>query len=91
VTYDEFACNNQKVYFVTRTNGKKEGKLTHVWSWEGTEFYRIEIDVKTPTRSVYSYLTLRPNHIGDWTVEVRDGDSTLEEVTFKATAPDTYS
>jgi transcriptional regulator with XRE-family HTH domain len=90
-TCAEFACNNQKVYFLTRTNGKKEGKLTHVWSWKGTEFYRIEIDIKPPTRSVYSYFTLRPNHIGDWTVEVRDGDSILEGIAFKATATDTYS
>jgi cytoskeleton protein RodZ len=90
-TCEVFACNNQKVYFLTRTNGKKEGKLTHVWSWKGAEFYRIEIDIKPPTRSVYSYFTLRPNHIGDWTVEVRDGDSVLEGIVFKATAPDTYS
>ena len=87
----EFACNNQKIYFLTRTEGKKEGKLTHVWSWEGREFYRIEIDIKPPTRSVYSYLILRPQHSGRWTVEVKDGDSILNKLTFKATPPENYS
>jgi len=86
----EFVCNSQKVYFLTRTNGKKEGKLTHVWSRRGTEFYRIEIDIKSPTRSVYSYFTLRPNHIGDWTVEARDGDSILQAIAFKGIPPDTH-
>ncbi len=87
----EFRCNDQKIYFLTRTEGKPEGKLTHVWTWKGREFYRLDIDIKPPTRSVYSYLILRPNQTGDWAVEVRDGDTVLNRVTFTAVPPETYS
>jgi hypothetical protein len=87
----QFPCNEQRIYFLTRTEGKPEGKLTHVWSWKGREFYRLEIDIRPPTRSVYSYLILRPNQVGDWAVEVRDGDTILNRLTFTAVPPDTYS
>jgi transcriptional regulator with XRE-family HTH domain len=85
----EFTCNNQRVYFFTRIKAQREGKIVHVWLWKGEEFNRIEINVKPPVWSVYSYITLRPQHAGSWKAEVRDGDNVLKSLSFKATeAPD---
>lgn len=87
----EFICNNQRAYFFTRIKTLREGKITHVWLWISKEFNRIEIDVKPPVWSVYSYITLRPQHAGSWKVEVRDGDNILNSLDFKATEADFYS
>jgi hypothetical protein len=84
----EFTCNNQRAYFFTRIRTQKEGKIVHVWLWEGKEFTKIEIDVKPPAWSVYSYITLRPQHAGIWKVEIRGGDNILKSLSFKATAVD---
>jgi hypothetical protein len=86
-----FICNNQRAYFFTRIKTQREGKITHVWLWMSKEFNRIEIDVKPPVWSVYSYITLRPQHVGSWKVEVRDGDNILNSLNFKATEADFYS
>jgi len=87
----EFACNNQRAYFFTRIRTQREGKIAHVWFWEGKEFTKIEIDVKPPAWSVYSYITLRPPHAGIWKAEIRDGDNILKSLSFKATEVDSYS
>jgi len=87
----EFTCNNQRAYFFTRIRTPREGKITHVWFWEGKEFTKIEIDVKPPALSVYSYITLRPAHAGIWKAEIRDGDNILRSLSFKATEVDSYS
>jgi hypothetical protein len=87
----EFICNNQRAYFFTRIKTQREGKITHVWLWMSKEFNRIEIDVKPPVWSLYSYITLRPQHVGSWKVEVRDGDNILNSLDFKATEADFYS
>jgi len=81
----EFACNNQKAYFFTRIRTQREGKIAHVWFWEGKEFTKIEIDVKPPAWSVYSYITLRRPCAGIWKAEIRDGDKILKSLSFKAT------
>jgi hypothetical protein len=70
----EFRCENQKVYFYTRIMTPREGKIYHVWRWEGEEFHRIGMVVKSPEWSVYSYITLPPARSGNWKVEVWDGE-----------------
>ncbi len=87
----EFICNNQRVYFITRIKTKKEGKIAHVWLWEGKEFYSREIQIRPPACSVYSYLTLRPQHAGNWKAEVRDGNNVLNSLPFKAVIAVSYS
>lgn len=87
----EFICNNQRAYFFTRIKTQREGKIAHVWLWEGKEFHRTEIEVKPPACSVYSYLTLRPQHVGSWKAEVRDGDNIIESFPFKTASVGSYS
>lgn len=84
----EFTCNNHKAYFFTRIRTQREGKIAHVWLWEGKEFARIEIEVKPPVWSVYSYITLRPPHAGMWKAEIRDRDTVLKSLSFEATKVD---
>jgi hypothetical protein len=79
----EFTSNNQRGYFFTRIKSTSVGKVTHIWLWEGKEYYRIEIDVKPPAWSVYSYFTFRPQHIGNWKVEARDGNHVLSSLDFR--------
>jgi len=81
----EFTCNNQKIYFLTKIKTPEGGRITHVWVWRGKEYQRIEIEVKAPGWSVYSYHTLRSDQLGDWKVEVRVGDKVLASQSFNAT------
>ena len=80
----EFRCENQRVYFFSRIMTLREGKIFHVWRREGEEFHRIEMVVKPPAWSVYSYITLPPARFGNWNVEVWDGDKVLTRSSFKA-------
>jgi len=80
----EFRCENQRVYFFSRIMTLREAKIFHVWRWEGEEFHRIEMAVKPPAWSVYSYITLPPARFGNWNVEVWDGDKVLTHSSFKA-------
>ena len=79
----EFTSNNQRGYFFTRIKTLREGKIAHIWLWEGKEYYRMEIDVKPPAWSVYSYFTFRPQHTGNWKAEARDGDHVLSSLNFR--------
>ena len=85
----EFKCENQRIYFFTRIAAPKEGKVWHVWYWEGKEHRRIEMVVKPPSWSVYSYVSLPPARSGNWRVEVRGGDKILVEVGFRVHSPGT--
>ena len=80
----EFICNNHKVYFLTRIRAKNEGKISHVWLWQDKEFYRKDLEIKSPEWSVYSFITLMPNHSGVWKVEVRHEDKVIAALDFKA-------
>ena len=79
----EFTCNHQRVYFLTRIQAPGSGKLSHVWIWEGEEVKTIDMEVKAPAWSIYSYVTIRPQQTGQWKVEVRDGSTVLSSQTFK--------
>jgi hypothetical protein len=79
----KFACNHQRVYFLTKIQASRNGKLSHVWIWEGEEVKTIDMEVKIPSWSIYSYVTIRPQQTGQWKVEVRDGSTVLSSQTFK--------
>lgn len=79
----EFNSNHQRGYFFTRIKTSQTGKISHVWLFEGKEYHRIEMEIKPPLWSVYSYLTFRPQHIGNWKAEARSGDQTLTSLNFK--------
>lgn len=82
-----FRSNNQRGYFFTRIKTPREGKIAHIWLWEGKEFHRMEIDVKPPAWSVYSYFTFRPQHTGNWKAEARDGNHVLTSLNFNVVQP----
>ena len=79
----ELTSNNQRGYFFTRIKTPRARKIVHIWLWEGKEYYRMEIDVKPPAWSVYSYFTFRPQHTGNWKAEARDGDHVLTSLNFR--------
>ncbi len=89
--HSEFVCNNQKVYFVTKVKAKEKGKVAHVWFWNGKEFHKREIEIKPPERAVYSYITLRVGHTGDWKIEVRHKSEVLTSLSFKTIQPASHS
>lgn len=78
-----FSARYQRAYFFTRIRSRKPTQITHIWLWEGREYHRIEMEVKPPLWSVYSYLTFRPHHVGNWRSEVREGDHVLTSLPFK--------
>ena len=77
-----FRSNNQRGYFFTKIETPRAGKIAHIWLWEGKEYYRMEIDVKPPAWSVYSYFTFRAQHTGNWKAEARDGNHVLTSLNF---------
>jgi len=79
----EFTSKNERAYFYTKIKAEKKGKIAHTWIYKGKEYRRIEMEVKPPTWSVYSYITLPPGHEGDWVTEVKDGDSVINTLSFK--------
>ena len=83
----DFTSNNQRGYFFTRIEAPIAGKITHIWLWEGKEHHRMEMEVKPPAWSVYSYFTFRPELTGNWKAEVRDGDHVLTSLNFKVFQP----
>jgi transcriptional regulator with XRE-family HTH domain len=83
----DFTSNNQRGYFFTRIEAPRVGKITHIWLWEGKEYHRMEIDVKPPAWSVYSYFTFQPQHTGNWKAEVRQGDHVLTSLNFRVIQP----
>jgi len=83
----ELTSNNQRGYFFTRIKTPRARKIVHIWLWEGKENYRMEIDVKPPAWSVYSYFTFRPQHTGNWKAEARDGDHVLTSLNFRVLQP----
>jgi transcriptional regulator with XRE-family HTH domain len=80
----DFQCENQRVYFFTKVMASRDGKVFHVWRLNGEEVHRIEMPVKLPFWSVYSYITLYPARSGNWNVEVWAENRMLEEMSFKA-------
>lgn len=82
-----FPCDGRRIYFFNKIRARKDGKIFHVWIWEKKEFNRIEMDVRQPAWSVYSYLTLQPPLVGTWKVEAREGDDILSSLAFKAIQP----
>ncbi len=79
----EFTSKHERAYFYTKIKAEKKGKIAHTWIYKGKEYRRIEMEVKPPTWSVYSYITLPPGHEGDWATEVKDGDSVINTLSFK--------
>lgn len=78
-----FFSNHQRAYFFTRIKSNKPAQIFHIWLWEGREYHRIEMEVKPPLWSVYSYLTFHPYHVGNWRSEIREGDQVLASLNFK--------
>ena len=81
----DIRSNNQRGYFFTRIKTPRTGRISHIWIWEGKEYHRMEMDVKPPAWSVYSYFTFRPQHTGNWKAEARDGDHVLTSLNFRVT------
>lgn len=81
----EFTSLNQKPYFFTRIRTEKEGKITHVWLREGKEILRKQVEVRPPAWSVYTYITLSTDLLGEWRAEARDGENVLASLNFKVT------
>jgi hypothetical protein len=80
-------ARNRRVYFLTKIEAQRGGKIAHVWFCQGKESYRMDIEVKPPGWSVYSYLTLGPGHVGYWKGEVREGDKVLASQNFEVVPP----
>ncbi len=58
---------------------------------KGQEFYKQEIEIKPPGWSVYSFITLRLEHEGEWNMQAREGDNVLAGLGFKVYEPSLHS
>ncbi len=86
-----FGGKHERAYFYTRIKALKKGRIAHTWIHKGKEYKTIEMDVVPPAWSVYSYITLNPEHEGEWATEVRDGDTVLTTLSFKVSGSESSS
>ncbi len=74
------------LYCFTRTqqDNAAETSIRHVWLREGQVVKETELAVKGKRWRVYSTLPVNASSVGNWRVEVRDGDGTvIKAVAFK--------
>jgi transcriptional regulator with XRE-family HTH domain len=86
-----FGGKHERAYFYTRIKAQKKGRIAHTWIHKGKKYKTIEMDVVPPAWSVYSYITLNPEHEGEWATEVRDGDTVLTTLSFKVSGSESGS
>ena len=86
--------NNNKssaehIYFFTELRDMSGQTAIHRWEHNGKVAAEVKFNVRGPRWRVWSSKALRPDWIGDWTVEVVTGEGeVLAAETFTVTAPE---
>ena len=66
-----FPSDSGKLYCFTRISGAlNPTSVTHVWYFGAEERWRVSLAVKSSNWRTYSSKTIRPQEIGDWSVEI---------------------
>ena len=76
-----------RIYFFSDLRGLTGQKVRHRWSYQGEVVAEVEFSVGGPRWRVWSSKELRPQKVGDWTVEiVLENDEVLASETFTYSA-----
>jgi hypothetical protein len=84
-----FVSNDvRKIFFFSDLRGLQGHRVTHRWIHEGEVIAEVIFEVRGPRWRVWSSKDLRPDWLGDWTVEiVTDEGEVIAAETFTYSAP----
>ena len=84
-----FPANGKDVFCWTRIKGAKTPtKVTHIWSFEGKESAKVELEVKSFSWRTWSSRTILPEWNGKWKVAIVDAaGKTIGSAEFTAEKP----
>ena len=82
-----FPASVGKIFCFTKITGAlSPTRVTHVWSFDGTERARVELAVNSPSWRTYSSKNIESLEVGAWRVEVVDGaGNVLQTLNFEVT------
>ena len=82
-----FPASVGKLFYFTKITGALQPThVTHVWSFDGTERARVELEVNSPSWRTYSSKNIESHETGAWRVEVIDAaGNVLQTVNFEVT------
>ena len=82
-----FSVSLGKLFCFTKINGAlNPTHVTHVWSFDGTERARVELEVNSPSWRTYSSKIIENHEVGAWRVEVVDSaGNVLQTLNFEVT------
>ena len=82
-----FPASVGKLFCFTKITGAlNPTHITHVWSFDGTERARVELEVNSPSWRTYSSKNIENHEVGAWRVEVVDSaGNVLQTLNFEVT------
>ena len=82
-----FPASVGKLFCFTKMTGAlNPTHVTHVWSFDGTERARVELEVNSPSWRTYSSKIIENHEAGAWRVEVADSaGNVLQTLNFAVT------
>ena len=82
-----FPASVGKLFCFTKITGAlNPTHVTHVWSFDGTERARVELEVNSPSWRTYSSKNIENHEVGAWRVEVVDSaGNVLQTLDFEVT------
>jgi len=82
-----FPASVGKLFYFTKITGAlNPTHVTHVWSFDGTERARVELEVNSPSWRTYSSKIVEKHEVGAWRVEVVDAaGNVLQTLNFEVT------
>ena len=79
----------KKIYFFTDLRGLEGQTVLHRWIFADKAVAEVPFEVRGPRWRVWSSKELLPEWLGDWTVEIVNGDGeVMAAETFSYSAPD---
>ena len=82
-----FPASVGRLFCFTKITGAVDPThVTHVWSFDGTERARVELEVNSPSWRTYSSKNVESQEVGRWSVEVVDSaGNVLQTLNFEVT------
>jgi len=82
-----FPASVGKLFYFTKITGAlNPTHVTHVWSFDGNERARVELEVNSPSWRTYSSKIIENHEVGAWRVEVVDSaGNVLQTLDFEVT------
>jgi membrane protein implicated in regulation of membrane protease activity len=84
---NSFPASVGKLFCFTKITGAlNPTRVTHVWSFDGNERARVELEVNSASWRTYSSKNIENHEVGAWSVEVVDSaGNVLQTLNFEVT------